>query len=222
MPIAEVKSVAMVEDNLAVCAAVTAIIQASAEFRLAWIAHDLADARQQLPMSADLLLLDLGLPDGRGVELLPQLRQLHKPPVVVVFTLLGDEASVVEAISAGVDGYVLKNADPLSLLDTLRLAAAGESPISPAVAGYLLRRLRQSERAPAPVDRLMALTSRERDVLEALARGLSYRETATRLGMKPNTVAHHVRNLYPKLAANSRSEAVFRAVQDGILSLKTP
>ncbi|MCB1613496.1 MAG: response regulator transcription factor [Lysobacterales bacterium] len=221
MALSEVQSVAMVEDNLAVCEAVSAIIDASSEFRLAWMAHDLASARRKLLLGADVLMLDLGLPDGRGVDLLPQLRKLAKPPVVVVFTLLGDEASVVEAISEGVDGYVLKNADPSSLLDTLRLAAAGESPISPAVAGYLLRRLRQSERAPAPVNRLMALTARERDVLEALARGLSYRDVATRLGMKPNTVAHHVRNLYPKLAATSRSEAVFRAVQDGILSFKS-
>lgn len=221
--------VAVVEDQSTVLDAVVDHLRASAGFEPAWTARNLASARACVDEPADVVLLDLGLPDGRGIELIPALRARRRPPAIVAFTVFDDEASVIEAIAAGVDGYVLKAASPEVLVDALRGAAAGESPISPAVAGFLLRRLRRDDAAArkAPgaasrTDRLMALTARELEVLETLARGLSYREAAAKLGMSPATVAHHVKNLYPKLAASSRSEAVFRAVQEGLITLRDP
>lgn len=86
------------------------------------------------------------------------------------------------------------------------------------MARYLLQRVRRHEPAPTPAPEAL-LTQRERDVLERLARGYSYRETAEQLGISANTVAHHVKNIYPKLAVGSRGEAVYRAVQDGLISL---
>ncbi len=210
------KTVALVEDNLAVCESVQRSLSSTDEFTLVWIAHDLDQARAALAQPADILLLDLGLPDGRGTELLKSLGK--RRPVVVVFTLFGDETSVLEAIEAGVDGYVLKGADSTELLDALRAAAAGESPISSAVAGFMLRKLRQQERH-AKTNPMNELTPREREVLETLARGHTYRQAAEILGMQTNTLAHHVKNLYPKLAATSRSEAVFNAVQQGLIKL---
>lgn len=210
------KTVAIVEDNLAVCESVQRSIASSSDFTLAWIAHDLKQARAAMVRPTDILLLDLGLPDGRGTDLIKPMGR--KRPVVVVFTLFGDETSVIDAIEAGVDGYVLKGADTPELLEALRAAAAGDSPISPAVAGFLLRRLRQRERQNKS-NPMNELTPRERDVLETLARGHSYREAANILGMQTNTLAHHVKNLYPKLAATSRSEAVFNAVQQGLIKL---
>ncbi|MCE3001995.1 MAG: response regulator transcription factor [Xanthomonadaceae bacterium] len=217
--------VAIVEDQAAVRDTLVACLRDVDGIDVAWAANSLADARARLAAPTDVVLLDLGLPDGRGTALVPLLRQCVPPPAIVAFTVFGDEASVVEAIAAGVDGYVLKAASADVLVDAVRGAAAGESPISPAVAGYLLRRLRGTARdatPPPPVDPLLALTPRELDVLQALARGLSYREVAVQLGISPGTVAHHVKNLYPKLAAGSRSEAVFRAVQQGLITLGKP
>ena len=211
-----VKHVAIVEDNLEVCAAVQHALAERSDFAVRWVAHDLRTAQQHLRQPVDLLLLDLGLPDGRGIELLPLFRT--RRPVVLAFTLFGDEASVLEAIRAGVDGYVLKGAAPEDLMDTMQAALAGESPISPAVAGFLLRQLRRQDSSASSATRV-ELTPRERDVLETLARGHSYREAAALLGMQPNTLAHHVKNLYPKLAANSRSEAIYNAVSQGLLRL---
>jgi DNA-binding NarL/FixJ family response regulator len=217
--------IAMVEDDAQVTAAISAMIAGGSGIELAWSAATLAEARHCMQRGCDVVLLDLGLPDGRGTQLLPALRALRPAPAVVAFTVFDDEASVIEAVAAGVDGYVLKHTDPQSLLDTLQHAVAGESPISPAVAGYLLRRLRHTEQSgaarptAAKPDKLMSLTPRERDVLEALARGHSYRDAARLLGMQPGTVSHHVKSLYPKLAATSRSEAIYRAVRDGIISL---
>jgi DNA-binding NarL/FixJ family response regulator len=210
----------------------------TAQFSLSWHARSCAEAKlyvQQGAAKIDIVLLDLGLPDGRGVDLIPLLQQRWRDCVVVAFTVFGDQTTVLEAIEAGVDGYLLKSAQADELSHTLVSAAKGESPISSAVAGFLLRRLRKSEASlantgPAQINLLsqnqvdskkdiMTLTAREHDVLESLARGYSYRETAQRLGMSQNTVAHHVKNLYPKLISTSRSEAVFRAVQEGIIKL---
>jgi DNA-binding NarL/FixJ family response regulator len=228
--------IAIVEDDPAIHQSVINAINDSVEsghpsavnapkIELCWSAFNLAEAQAQLKHQVDLLLLDLGLPDGRGVSLLPALRQMQPVPIVIAFTTFSDEATVIEAIEAGVDGYLLKSAERQSLLDTLHCAVAGESPISPSVAGYLLRRLRRDEVRPAPAavkptDRVMSLTPRERDVLEALARGLSYRDVAEKLHMSTHTVSHHVKNLYPKLASTSRSEAIFKAVQDGLISME--
>ena len=221
--------VAIIEDQPAVLDAVANGLRLAEGVSVVWTANSISQARALLAVPADVVLLDLGLPDGRGTSLVPALRARAPAPAIVAFTVFGDETSVVEAIAAGVDGYVLKTASTEVLLDAVRDAAAGASPISPAVAGFLLRRLRADEvpgSGPAAQarseHRLMALTAREHEVLEALARGLSYREAAQRLGISRGTVAHHVKNLYPKLAAGSRSEAVFNAVQEGLITLRSP
>ena len=211
--------VAIVEDDAALSLHLRRIIEDSADFTLAWIAHSLRDARLQMTRPADLVLLDLGLPDGRGISLVPQLRALAKPPRLIAFTVFSDEANVVDAVEAGIDAYVLKDVAREDMLDALAQTRDGASPISPAVARYLLQRVRRQEPVlAAPPEPL--LTQRERDVLERLARGYSYRETALQLGISANTVAHHIKNIYPKLAVGSRGEAVYRAVQDGLISLE--
>lgn len=222
--------VAIIDDDSGVRHRIADLMADSDRYRLAWTAPNLQTARLMVSQPFDLLLLDLGLPDGRGSTLLPQIRTLMPEALVLAFTIFDDEANVIEAIEAGVDGYLLKTADATVLVDALDSAARRECPISPAVAGYLFKRLRRQERAPSPVaaarpgpgpepNHIMQLTARERDVLEALARGISYREAADGLGMSVNTLSHHVKNLYPKLAANSRSEAIFHAVRDGIIRL---
>ena len=218
--------VALVEDDPEVVARLRAMLGAQGPHRLAWVAGDLQQARLRLAQPFDVLLLDLGLPDGRGTQLLPQVRAAMPRAYIVAFTVFDDESHVIEAIEAGVDGYALKDCRSEQLIEVLDGVMRGESPISAAVAGFLLKRLRRGERAnaaaaarePAPPS-VDALTMRERDVLEMLARGLSYRETADALGIGASTVAHHVRSLYPKLAANSRSEAVFNALRDGVIRL---
>jgi DNA-binding NarL/FixJ family response regulator len=218
--------VAVVEDDAAVATHLVGVLEAAASYRVAWIAGDLQQARRRLAQPFDVLLLDLGLPDGRGTDLVPSIRAAAPRASIVAFTVFDDESHVIEAIEAGVDGYALKDCRGDQLIEVLDSAMRGEAPISAAVAGYLLKRLRRAERTNAatperspPTPSPEALTPRERDVLELLARGLTYRETAQALGIGASTVAHHVRSLYPKLAANSRSEAVFNALRDGVITL---
>lgn len=217
----------MLEDDPQVVHQITELLAGTMQHQLVWLATDLQAARAQLGQAFDVLLLDLGLPDGRGTELIPLVRDAAPEAYIVAFTVFDDESHVIEAIEAGVDGYALKNCSSEQLIEVLDGVMRGESPISAAVAGYLLKRVRRAERSRAappvqgrqPAPTLMELTPREREVLEMLARGLSYRETAQALGIGSNTVAHHVRSLYPKLAANSRSEAVFNAIRDGVIRL---
>ncbi len=216
--------IALLEDDLTVVERLAGVLGSRPGFSLAWHAASLREARARLGLAFDVLLLDLGLPDGRGTDLIPAARSAAPRARIVAFTVFDDESHVIEAIEAGVDGYALKDCSAEQLVEALQGVLQGESPISAAVAGFLLKRLRRSERREsAPLrtaaTRVEPLTPREREVLELLARGLSYRETAEALGIGASTVAHHVRSLYPKLAANSRSEAVFNALRDGLIDL---
>lgn len=209
--------VAIVEDHPGLRSALEHTLLASPEFTLAFSAENLAQARSLMVQDFDLLILDLSLPDGLGTALIPELRRRRHPPKIVAHTVFDDEQSVIRAIEAGVDGYLLKSTAPEALFAALRAAMRDEAPISPAVARYLLNRLRHSPTPESP--KLSELTPRERDVLECLARGNTYRESAELLNISANTVAHHAKNVYSKLAANSCTEAVYRAVQSGLISL---
>ncbi|MCB1602651.1 MAG: response regulator transcription factor [Lysobacterales bacterium] len=210
--------VGIVEDHADLRAALEQTLQSAPDFCLSFSAEDLAQARRLMVQDFDLLILDLSLPDGLGTTLIPDLRRRLRPPKIVAHTVFDDEGSVIRAIEAGVDGYVLKSTAAEALFAALHAAMRGEAPISPAVARYLLKRLRQPTTAQTPG--MTELTPRERDVLECLARGNSYRESAELLNISTNTVAHHAKNVYSKLAANSCTEAVYRAVQSGLISLE--
>lgn len=190
-----------------------------------WRLHALAGSLSQaakLPLTElELLLLDIGLPDGSGLQLLPQLpRQL---PVLVV-SALGDEATVVQALEQGAAGYLLKEARAQELIASIQAVLDGGAPISPGVAAHLLRRMRQP-RPPEPHPKppaLDQLTARETEVLRILTRGYSYEETARLLGISRHTVGQHIKQIYAKLAVSSRSQAVYQAIQAGWVEASGP
>jgi DNA-binding NarL/FixJ family response regulator len=180
-----------------------------------------AEARRELDRRQPAVLLtDLGLPDGDGVELIREVRRRGFKTEAMVVTIFGDEQHVVTAIEAGAMGYLLKDGSPdyigQSILDML----AGGSPISPPIARYLLRRFRTSEATPAaePAE-LPRLSEREREVLGLIVKGFSYAEAARLTGTSPHTVTAHVRNIYRKLEVHSRGEAVYEALQLGLVKL---
>ncbi|MBK8283767.1 MAG: response regulator transcription factor [Ahniella sp.] len=211
--------IAMVEDKPLLRLGVRRVIEQAGDWIWAWEADSLRAARAHEINPCDVLLLDLGLPDGNGLDLIEEFSA--RKVSVIVFTVLGDEQSVLAAIELGAAGYLLKDAS----VDEMRLAIsqvlAGGAPLDPAVAGHLLRKIRRNEAAASSASSaehaLMNLTAREREVLMALARGFSYDETATMLEISKHTVNHHVKQIYAKLAVTSRSQAVFEAVQAGWL-----
>jgi len=164
----------------------------------------------------DIVLTDLGLPDGSGTEVIECAVRLHPQCEVLVISIFGDEAHVVAAIEAGASGYLLKDSSFDNLGEQLRHLREGGSPLSPQIARTLIRRHRTPAggplAAPAPVgnaDPAQALTVRELEVLTFIAKGFSYQEGADMLGVSANTVRTYVKRIYQKLSVNSRSEAVY-------------
>ena len=179
----------------------------------------------------DVALVDLGLPDGSGFDVIRHIRQVSPQTAVMVVSVFGGERNLLEAIEAGATGYLLKDSLPDDFNASIHALSAGESPISPSLARLLLERMRPGmapvPRAPAatpvappaPADMASPLSARETSILEAIARGRSLAEIGAALNISPLTVKTHVQNIYRKLEATSRQHAVFLAQQRGLLKL---
>lgn len=168
----------------------------------------------------DLLITDLNLPDGNGIEAIRTLRLKQPSAEAMVISVLADEATVLNAIEAGASGYLYKDADPVDLIEAVNELMAGRSPISPRIARILVRRLGEGRQAGAPPEtRQVNLTPREMDILWGIAKGFTYGELAGQLKISRQTVPVHVRNIYRKLEASNRSEAVYEAIRLGLIRL---
>jgi DNA-binding NarL/FixJ family response regulator len=157
-------------------------------------------------------LVDLGLPDGSGIDLIREIRDRHPAVQVVVTTVYDDDSHLVHAIAAGAHGYLLKDRDAEELIAQLRGIDRGEAAISPAIARRILDQFRvhAAFAAGSALD-TPALTIRETEVLRLIGRGLTLGEASGVLGLSPQTVATHVKNIYRKLGIASRAEAALEA-----------
>ncbi|MFP5383714.1 MAG: response regulator [Gammaproteobacteria bacterium] len=173
-------------------------------------ASSVAEGRSRLRERRwDIALIDLGLPDGSGIELVHELA--GSCTQVVVTTIFDDDEHLFEALRAGATGYLLKDEQQPVLIDLLRGINEGRPPLSATIA----RRILHFFRPPAP--RHSILSPRETEVLTLTARGYTARDVAETLGMSQNTAAGHLKSIYQKLAVNSRAEAAIKAVQLGIV-----
>jgi DNA-binding NarL/FixJ family response regulator len=208
---------------------------AAAQFEVT-SAATLAEARAALA-TADrpaprVLLTDLQLPDGHGTELIREVRHRFPETEIMVVSILGDEESVISAITVGATGYLLKDAVPTDIAATVRELCAGHSPISASIARFIVRRTQgqaqgtagaaaqpQAKASPPPALNTAKLTPREIDILWGIAKGFSYADIADHLGLSRQTVPGHIKSIYRKLEVNTRGEAVFEALQQGLIRL---
>src|SRR4051812_44881826 len=185
-------------------------------------AATLAEARAALaaPNGAPpkVLLTDLQLPDGHGTELIREVRHRFPETEIMVVSILGDEESVISAIMVGATGYLLKDAFQTDIAATVRELCAGHSPISASIARFIVRRTQGASPA-LPSLNTAKLTPREIDILWGIAKGFSYAEIAGHLGLSRLTVPGHIKSIYRKLEVNTRGEAVFEALQQGLIRL---
>jgi DNA-binding NarL/FixJ family response regulator len=169
----------------------------------------------------DVVLLDLGLPDRDGVDVIRAAVQCPRPCDVLVVSMFDDDQHVLASIEAGAAGYLLKDALPASIVASIRELRSGGSPISPGIARRILARFRLAlapVRGSAPcVAAASPLTDRETELLRLTAKGLSFETISELMGISPHTVVAHVRKIYRKLAVHSRGEAVYEATQLGLL-----
>jgi DNA-binding NarL/FixJ family response regulator len=165
----------------------------------------------------DLLLVDLGLPDRDGVDLIRGLRASGVGAPILVLTSATGADRILSALRAGADGYLFKEDLDAKLAASVRDLAAGGTPLSHAAAKALLGDLRQRSPAPSNDGRAPALTPRESAVLELLSTGASYAEIGRDLRIEVNTVRTHIRSLYDKLGVENRAEAVNLGWSQGLL-----
>jgi DNA-binding NarL/FixJ family response regulator len=166
-----------------------------------------ARTRQAEP---DVVVMDLRMPGGGGVDAVAEIRRLERPAAVLMLTTFDTDSEIVAALEAGAIGYLLKDASTQALQDAVRAAAAGETVLSPAVAGRITARMRGAEDRPA-------LSERETQVLELVAEGTSNRQIAKELFVSEATVKTHLARLYDKLGVADRAAAVATAYRAGIL-----
>lgn len=180
-------------------------------------AQNCAQGTEQIKRGGyDVLLCDLGLPDGSGIDLIRQSSLLHPDADIAVITVFAEQARVMSSIKAGARGYLLKDENIDECAGRIHDLRAGGSPISPIIARQLLRELVPAS-PDLPDDH--GVTPREGEVLGLLAKGFSYAEIADLLGLSAQTIGTHVKNLYRKLEVSSRAEAVFEGSARGIIRM---
>lgn len=169
-----------------------------------------AEAKRLAP---DVVLLDMVMPGGDGIEALRRIGSGPGSPRVIVLTSFAADGRVVDAMRAGAAGYLLKDAQPAELLAAIRSAHAGGSPLHPDAAAELVGELRRPPTAGPD------LTPREREVLELLARGMPNKAIALRLSLSEKTVKAHVSAILRKLEVTDRTQAALRAVRERLVDV---
>lgn len=181
------------------------------------LAGSLHQARNELIKQPwNILLVDLGLPDGSGLDIIQEAKLQLPAAAIVVTTIYDDDDNLFKALSAGATGYLLKSQPEKYLVQQLELINEGHPPISSAIARRLIGFFQQQKMINPP-ETTITLTQRETDVLTAIAKGMRNREVAEALGLSLHTVSTYVRDLYSKLSICNRAQAALIAQQRGLL-----
>jgi len=212
----------LVEDHASFRQTLALVFGGEPDFEVVAQAGTVAEAREVMgDREADLGVVDLSLPDGEGVDLIEDLRQANPHFAALVLTASLDRAEHARAVEAGAAGVLHKSADVDQILDAARRLAAGETLLSPEELVELLRLAGQSrEEERAARASIEQLTRREREVLLALARGLSNKQIAEQLHMSVDTERTHMMNILNKLGVHSRLQALLFAARHGLVELR--
>jgi DNA-binding NarL/FixJ family response regulator len=218
--------VLIVEDEPEFLSRFTQAVRSNAQLHLVGAVADGAAAIAVLDGAVpDVMLVDLGLPDIDGVQLIRHAVARRPGLDVLVVTVFGDDEHVLASIEAGATGYLLKDTRIERIVASICEIRAGGSPISPTIARKVLNRFRAPSAAAAPAPaggpvvpaEASPLSARETDILRLVSKGLSCAEVGEHLSISTHTVVTHVKNIYRKLAVHSRAEAVFEAGLMGLL-----
>jgi two-component system, NarL family, response regulator DevR len=201
----------LLDDHEVVRRGVRDLLEAEGDIEVVGEAGTAEEALTRIPAtSPQVAVLDVRLPDGSGVEVCREIRSRHPEVACLMLTSFSDDEALFEAIMAGAAGYVLKQIRGGDLIESVRRVAAGDSLLDPKVTARVLARLRTG---PDEDPRLASLTVRERDILAALADGLSNRQIADRLYLAEKTVKNYVSTLLMKLGMARRTEAAVYAAR---------
>jgi DNA-binding NarL/FixJ family response regulator len=210
--------VLLVEDDLLCRERLAQGIRAQPRLNLLADVDTIGKARDLIQKNTpDVLVVDIGLPDGSGIDLIRECKSASDQTVCLVVTVHGEVQRVFEALSAGAAGYLLKDAPLSELGEAILSAIDGDTPISPRIANALLKHLQPVKDEITTETEKHNLTRREEEILNYLAYGFTRNEIADKLSISINTVSIHIKNTYRKLDVNSGSRAVFKARKFGLL-----
>lgn len=174
------------------------------------------DALASLPADGyDVLLLDIHLPGMAGTEAVPYFRERWPNAVVLMLTVFAEETKIFASLCQGASGYLLKKTPPVRLLESIREAHAGGSPMSPEIARTVIRMFRELRPSASALEN--DLSPHEVRLLQLFAEGYSYQAAAERLHVSINTIRNYIRSIYDKLHVHSKSEAVSKVVKAGLI-----
>jgi len=216
--------VVLIEDDVNFQQALQEIMQNAPDMQLLSVASTRAKGLQVVEQAEmDVLLVDLGLPDGSGIDVIRAAHAKWPHCGIMVSTAFGDEQHVMQSLEAGAAGYLLKDSAAQSMLTEIRSLHAGGSPISPLIARQILMRFRTQEKPAEPAAPLAAhkpravLSAREQQVLEFITKGFTAEEIANLMSVTRHTVQTFVRRIYAKLEVSSKTEAIYEARHQGLL-----
>jgi DNA-binding NarL/FixJ family response regulator len=208
--------VAIIEDRREIRDGLAMLIGGTEGFKCTNSFRSMEDALARLGADLpDVVLCDIGLPGMSGIEGMPILKERFPNLLLLMLTVYDDDERIFDALCAGACGYLLKKTPPIKLLEGLREAVNGGSPMSPEVARRviaLFRDIRPPERAD------YQLTPHELRLLKLLVEGHNYKTAALELNVSINTISFHMRHIYEKLQVHSKSEAVAKALRDRLVN----
>ena len=212
-------TVAMIEDHQLLVDSLGLMLRYEDDIQFLGAAASLSDGIDLVQTcTPEVLLLDVGLPDGNGLDLIPEIVEISPKTNIVVLTSLTDEATLMRVVDSGISGFVSKNSQLSDLLATIRKAAEGEIVIPTSLLMGLLMRMPRDKAAAFHEEKgWERLTLREQEILGMLAMGKSGNEIADELHIAPLTVRTHIRNLMSKMGVHSRLEAVAFGLKNGII-----
>ena len=210
-------TVMLVEDDAEVRDRLASELQKHDAFELIALCASKADAIARLSEDQpEVLLVDLGLPDGSGIEIIKAIRDNKLDCQAMVISGFQDERLVFQALEAGAQSYILKHDNSLDLVESILNMINGGAPISPIIARLMLQRFQTFDNDEAPTPEV--LTKRQTAILKYVSQGFSSREISEKLNLSYYTVTTHIKNIYTKLQVNSRTEALFEANRLGLLN----
>jgi len=210
--------VLIVDDHTLVRLGLAQLLEAEPDIRVVDQAADAEEAYEKTKLfRPDVVLMDIHMPRIDGIAATRRITQDFPQVNVVMLTMSADEEHLFEAIKVGAKGYVLKNAQPRELLETIRAVYRGEARLDPPMARKILEEFRRLKSPQLQREDIVHLTPREREILELLAKGVSNQEIAKRLGIAEKTVRNRLSLIFSKLHVNNRTQAAIKAREEGWL-----
>lgn len=203
------------EDNPQLREGLTMLIDGSEGFSVLAAFKNCSNVAHEIKTyQPDVVLMDIDMPVVNGLEGLKIIRQLNEEVKVLMLTVFDDHQNIFESLKSGANGYILKKTPPAKLLEYIEEASTGGAPMTASVASQVLKMFSQMHQ---PSDKDYNLSEREKEVLQWLVKGYSYKMIAAEMFIAMDTVRSHIKKIYEKLHVNSKSEAVAKAFRDNII-----